>query len=151
MIRELIKLPYAYNPLEPMMSSETLQYHHDKHYSGYISNLFPELTTPSPALDSILCEQFGSVEAFKESFIEKGLALFGSGWVWLCIDDKENLSIVTTSNADNPIRSGLVPLMVCDVWEHAYYIDYRNARADYLEGFWKLLNWKFVSFNYANH
>ncbi|NCO01682.1 MAG: superoxide dismutase [Epsilonproteobacteria bacterium] len=193
MVHELIKLPYAYNALEPIMSTETLQYHHGKHHAGYISklnslipgteyetkslvemikhaegaifnnaaqvynhdffwtNLSPENTTPSLALDSIINAQFGSVEAFKKAFIEKGLALFGSGWVWLCIDEKTNLSIVSTSNADNPIRSGLVPLMVCDVWEHAYYIDYRNARADYLEGFWKLVNWKFVSFNYANH
>ena len=64
MIRELIKLPYAYNPLEPMMSSETLQYHHDKHYSGYISNLFPELTTPSPALDSILYDEIHSANGY---------------------------------------------------------------------------------------
>lgn len=193
MKHELIKLPYAYDALEPTMSAETLQYHHDKHHAGYVSKLnglisgtefeskslvetikhadgavfnnaaqvynhdffwttlSPEPTTPSLALDSILGAQFGSIEAFKKSFIEKGLSLFGSGWIWLCIDDKTNLSIVTTSNADNPLRSGLVPLMVCDVWEHAYYIDYRNARADYLEGFWKLLNWNFVSFNYANH
>lgn len=193
MEHELMKLPYAYNALEPMMSAETLQYHHDKHHAGYVSklnglilgteyeskslveiikhadgaifnnaaqvynhdfffsSLFPESTTPSLALDSIIDAQFGSMEAFKKAFIEKGLALFGSGWVWLCIDEKEDLSIVSTSNADNPLRSGLMPLMVCDVWEHAYYIDYRNARADYLEAFWKLLNWKFVSLNYENH
>lgn len=190
---ELMKLPYVYDALEPMMSAETLQYHHGKHHAGYVSklngliigtefesqslveiikqasgsvfnnaaqvynhdfffsNLSPEPSAPSLALDSIISAQFGSVEAFRKAFIEKGLALFGSGWVWLCINDKGDLSIEGTSNADNPIRSHLVPLMVCDIWEHAYYIDFRNARADYLETFWKLLNWRFVSFNYANH
>jgi len=193
MTHELIELPYAHDALEPMMSSETLEYHYGKHHATYVSklngliqdteyeskslveiikngdgaifnnaaqvynhdffwnNLSPETTTPSLALDSIIGSQYGSLEKFKKAFIEKGLGLFGSGWVWLCIDDVGQLSIVTTSNADNPIRSGLVPLMVCDVWEHAYYIDYRNARADYLENFWKLINWRFVSFNYANH
>jgi Fe-Mn family superoxide dismutase len=193
MKHELIKLPYAYEALEPIMSAETLHYHHDKHHAGYVSKLnglisgtefeskslveiikhadgaifnnaaqaynhdffwttlSPKATAPSLALDSIISAQFGSIEAFKKAFIEKGVSLFGSGWLWLCIDDKAKLSLVSTSNADNPIRSGLVPLMVCDVWEHAYYIDYRNMRADYLEGFWKLLNWGFVSFNYANH
>lgn len=193
MKHELMKLPYAYDGLEPLMSKETLEYHHDKHHAGYVSKLNKlivdtefesstlveiiknaqgalfnngaqvynhdffwktlsvEPSTPSPTLDTIITNEFGSLEAFKNSFIEKGLSLFGSGWVWLCIDDKGQLSILGTSNADNPIRSGLVPLMVCDVWEHAYYIDYRNGRADYLESFWKLLNWEFISFNYINH
>ena len=188
-----MKLPYEYSALEPMMSSETLRYHHDKHHAGYVSklnglisdtefettslieiikhadgaifnnaaqvynhdffwtNLSPEATAPSLALDSIIDAQFGSMNEFKKAFIAKGLSLFGSGWVWLCINDKGELSIVGTSNADNPIRSGLAPLMVCDVWEHAYYIDYRNSRVDYLEAWWKLLNWKFVSFTYSNH
>jgi Fe-Mn family superoxide dismutase len=192
MTHELMKLPFSYDALEPMMSAETLRFHHDKHHGGYVSklnnlivnsefesstlveiikhaegaifnngaqvynhdffwtSLSPEPSAPSLALDSIISATFGSLEAFKKAFMDKGLSLFGSGWVWLCIDDKGHLSIVTTSNADNPIRSGLVPLMVCDVWEHAYYIDYRNARADYLEAFWKLLNWKFVSFNFSN-
>jgi Fe-Mn family superoxide dismutase len=193
MTHELMKLPYGYDALEPLMSAETLKYHHDKHHSGYVSKLnglvpgtefeskslveiikhgegaifnnaaqvynhdffwntlSPKETKPSLALDSIIGAQFGSLDKFKEAFVEKGLGLFGSGWVWLCIDEDGQLSIVTTSNADNPLRSGLVPLMVCDVWEHAYYIDYRNARADFLDAYWKLLNWKFVSFNYANH
>jgi Fe-Mn family superoxide dismutase len=193
MTHELMQLPYAYSALEPMMSKETLQYHHGKHHAGYVAklnglitgtefeskslieiikhadggifnngaqvynhdffwtNLSPKPSTPSPALESIISAEFGSMEAFKKAFIEEGLSLFGSGWVWLCIDDKGQLSIVKTSNAQNPIRSGLVPLMVCDVWEHAYYIDYRNARAEYLEAFFKLLNWRFVSFTYANH
>lgn len=193
MVHELMKLPYAYDALEPEMSAETLKYHHDKHHAGYVSKLnglipnteyeskslveiikhadgaifnnaaqvynhdffwhtlSAEKTTPSVALDSIITAQFGSIDKFKKAFIEKGLGLFGSGWVWLCIDEKGQLSIVTTLNADNPIRSHLVPLMVCDVWEHAYYIDHRNARADYLDAYCKLINWRFVSFNYANH
>jgi superoxide dismutase, Fe-Mn family len=193
MKHESIKLPYTYDALEPVMSTETLQYHYDKHHAGYVTKLngliqdtefeskslieiikhadgaifnnaaqvynhdffwttlSPKKTTPSLELQSIITTQFGSIEEFKKDFLNKGLSLFGSGWVWLCLDEGEKLSILTTSNAENPIRLGLVPLMVCDVWEHAYYIDYRNARGDYLEGWWKLLNWKFISFNYANY
>jgi Fe-Mn family superoxide dismutase len=122
-------------------------YNHD----FFWTNLSPKATAPSLALDSSITAQFGSIDKFKKAFIEKALGLFGSGWVWLCIDDKEKLSIVNTSNADNPIKSGLVPLMVCDVWEHAYYVDYRNARAEYLEAWWKLINWNFISYTYANN
>ncbi|MCD6258391.1 MAG: superoxide dismutase [Helicobacteraceae bacterium] len=122
-------------------------YNHD----FYWTNLSNKPTKPSLELESHIRSEFGSMDAFEKEFQTKALGLFGSGWVWLCIDKQENLSIVTTSNADNPIRSGLIPLMVCDVWEHAYYLDYQNARAEYLANFFKLLNWKFISFNFANH
>ena len=91
---------------------------------------------------------FGELEKFKEAFTKVALGLFGSGWVWLVKDAGGNLLITQTSNAGNPLTSGQTPLLACDVWEHAYYIDYRNARAKYLEAFWNVVNWGFVSQNF---
>lgn len=90
---------------------------------------------------------FGGLEKFKDIFTKTALSLFGSGWVWL-VKDANGLGIVSTSNAATPITTGQIPLLTCDVWEHAYYIDYRNARAKYLENFWHIVNWKFVSKNF---
>jgi Fe-Mn family superoxide dismutase len=90
---------------------------------------------------------FGGLEKFKEDFTKVSLGLFGSGWVWLVKDAGGNLSITSTSNAGNPLIAEQIPLLTCDVWEHAYYIDYRNARAKYLEAFWHVVNWNFVSQN----
>ena len=101
----------------------------------------------SVELSSAINGSFGSLEKFKEEFIKKASGLFGSGWTWLVRDD-DRLSIITASNAGNPIVDEKVPLLVCDVWEHAYYIDYRNARAKYLDAFWSLINWRFVSENF---
>lgn len=102
----------------------------------------------SPELAAAINATFGDLEKFKESFTKAALAWFGSGWVWLVKDD-QGLSIVSTSNASTPLTTGQIPLLTCDVWEHAYYIDYRNARAKYLEAFWHLVNWKFVSKNFS--
>ncbi|MCH9689709.1 MAG: superoxide dismutase [Fe] [Gammaproteobacteria bacterium] len=88
---------------------------------------------------------FGSFDAFKAQFTEAAVKTFGSGWAWLVQDDQGALSIMSTSNAANPMTSGLKPLLTCDVWEHAYYIDYRNRRPDYLQAFWALVHWDFVS------
>ena len=88
---------------------------------------------------------FGSVDAFKEQFTKAALGLFGSGWVWLVADKEHKLSIVAESNAGNPLTKGLMPVMVIDVWEHAYYIDYRNRRAAFVEAFWKLIDWNKVA------
>lgn len=95
-------------------------------------------------------KNFNGIEKFKEDFTKAALGLFGSGWVWLVKDASGNLLITQTSNADNPLTSGQAPLLTCDVWEHAYYIDYRNARAKYLEAFWHIINWDFVSKNFTN-
>ncbi len=92
-------------------------------------------------------ETFGSFESFREKFSVSAVTNFGSGWTWLVKNEDGMLQIVNTSNAANPMTDGLQPLLTCDVWEHAYYIDYRNARPMYLEAFWKLVNWKFVSNN----
>jgi superoxide dismutase, Fe-Mn family len=93
---------------------------------------------------------YGSLDKFKAEFTKTALSLFGSGWVWLVKDKKRALSIIATGNAENPLPKGQTPLLTCDVWEHAYYIDYRNARAKYLEAFWHIVNWQFVSQNFSN-
>jgi Fe-Mn family superoxide dismutase len=105
-------------------------------------------TKPSKELENALERDFGSIETFKEQFTQKALTLFGSGWVWLSIDSSGKLAIEQTSNADTPLRHGRMPLLTCDVWEHAYYIDYRNARAGYLEKWREWVNWDFVSNNF---
>jgi superoxide dismutase, Fe-Mn family len=104
---------------------------------------------PSGALASAIAKSFGSFGEFKEKFASAAVTLFGSGWAWLVENPNGSLAIETTSNADTPLRSGKKPLLTCDVWEHAYYIDYRNARAKYVEAFWNLVNWKFVEHNLA--
>ncbi|EKD45352.1 MAG: Superoxide dismutase [uncultured bacterium] len=106
--------------------------------------------TLSGELTAAINASFGGFEKFKEAFTKAALGLFGSGWVWL-VKDATGLVIVTTSNAANPITTGQIPLLTCDVWEHAYYIDYRNARAKYLEAFWQIVNWKFVSGNFGRN
>ena len=92
-----------------------------------------------------LTEDFGSSEIFKEEFMNAATKQFGSGWVWLVADSKGKLSIKGTVNAGNPMTEGLKPILVIDVWEHAYYIDYRNNRKAYIESFWKLINWNKVA------
>jgi Fe-Mn family superoxide dismutase len=94
-------------------------------------------------LDAII-KSFGSFQAFKEQFSKTALTTFGSGWAWLVMNEKGELAITNTSNADTPMRHHQKALLTCDVWEHAYYIDYRNARATYIDHFWNLVNWTFV-------
>lgn len=103
---------------------------------------------PTGKLLQAIVDDFGSLDAFKDQFTKASLALFGSGWVWLVADDKGKLSIVAMENAGNPITKSLKPLMAIDVWEHSYYLDHQNRRADYIANFWKLLDWKFVENNY---
>lgn len=95
-------------------------------------------------LKQALESAFGSVEGFCEKFADGGVKQFGSGWVWLVLDENKKLEIISTSNADTPIRHGKTPLLVCDVWEHAYYIEHRNDRAAYLKKFIAQINWAFV-------
>lgn len=103
---------------------------------------------PTGALATAITEAFGSFDAFKEQFSTAAAKTFGSGWAWLVKDAEGKLSITSTSNAGNPLTDGLTPLMTCDVWEHAYYVDYRNARPKYIEAFWSLINWDFVAKNF---
>ncbi len=102
---------------------------------------------PSGELASAITESFGSFAEFKERFTNAAVTLFGSGWAWLVKNVDGSLAIEATSNAGTPVKDGKKAILTCDVWEHAYYIDYRNARAAYVEAFWKLVNWKFAEQN----
>jgi Fe-Mn family superoxide dismutase len=103
---------------------------------------------PVGALGSSVKEFFGDFAGFREKFTAAATGNFGSGWTWLVRTPEGKLEIVNTDDAANPMTEGLEPLMTCDVWEHAYYIDYRNARPAYLEAFWNLVDWDFVAQNF---
>lgn len=104
---------------------------------------------PSGALMQAIQKTFGSFNDFKEKFSATAINTFGSGWGWLVKNPDNSLELVSTSNAQTPLTTQKVPLLTCDVWEHAYYIDYRNARAKYVESFWNLVNWEFVAKNFG--
>ena len=193
---ELKKLPYEYGALEPVISKETMTFHHDKHHQAYVDtankllegtgyeekscpkcllkdienitddadkkqklinnlggvlnhNLFWDTMTPGGSSEPVgdlkkaIEEKFGSFDAFKKEFEEAGKGQFGSGWAWLVVSE-EGLEVISTKNQDNPILCGKTPLLGNDVWEHAYYLDYQNARPKYLEEWWKVVNWDVV-------
>ena len=100
---------------------------------------------PSGKIAEAIARDFGSFEKFQEEFQAKGAGLFGSGWVWLSADASGKLVITQEGNAQNPLTKGLKPLLTFDVWEHAYYIDYRNRRPDYLKALWSIVNWDEVN------
>lgn len=102
---------------------------------------------PEGSLAQAIDHAFGSFDSFKEQFTSAAIKTFGSGWAWLVKLSDGNLDIVTTANAGTPMTDGQTALLTCDVWEHAYYIDYRNARPKYIEHFWQLVNWEFVAKN----
>ena len=118
-------------------------YNHD----FYWNCLSPTPSNPSAELSALIQRDFGSMEVFKEKMLATAAGFFGSGWIWLVMNKDGKLAIESTGNADTPMRHDLTPLLTCDVWEHAYYIDYRNVRPDYLENWWKLVNWEYVSHN----
>ena len=103
---------------------------------------------PSGALAEAINGTFGSFDEFKKQFATSAATNFGSGWTWLVKNDDGSVEILNTSNAGSALTSGKTPLMTCDVWEHAYYVDYRNARPKYVEAFWNLVNWDFISGNF---
>ncbi len=184
----LMTLPYAQDALEPVISKETIGFHHGKHLAGYVNNLnvmlegspleglsleeivlkaeggvlnnsgqilnhemyFEQFTgkpgklAPAGKLAEAIERDFGSFEAFKEEFVKKGATLFGSGWVWLSADKDGKLVITQETNAANPIQKGLKPLLTFDVWEHAYYLDFQNRRADHLAALWQIIDWKVI-------
>ncbi len=108
--------------------------------------LTPETSQgPDGEVAECIDETFGSYESFKKKFIQEGVELFGSGWVWLIAGETGDLKILSGKDADNPVAYDLQPILTCDVWEHAYYIDYRHDRKSYLNNFWELVNWDFVN------
>jgi Fe-Mn family superoxide dismutase len=192
MVHELPPLPFPKDALAPVISPETLEYHHGKHHQAYVNNLnnlipgteFADLpleaivrkssggifnnaaqvwnhtfywsglrapggAAPGGALAAAIDKAFGSFEEFKKKFAASAVGNFGSGWTWLVRNPDGGLAIVNTSNAATPLTTDARPLWTCDVWEHAYYIDFRNARPKYLEEIWKLANWDFVAANLA--
>lgn len=99
---------------------------------------------PAAGLGKALDASFGSFDAFVEKFGNAAMTRFGSGWAWLVLDDQKNLKVYSTANQDSPLMEGHLPLLGLDVWEHAYYLNYQNRRADYVKAFWSLVNWDFV-------
>lgn len=191
-------LPYSKDALEPHISAETLEFHHDKHHAAYVNKLnelLPGSGLEGKELDEIIKtsakddsktaifnqaaqvwnhtfywnsmtpngggeptgelkdkinEAFGSYAKFREEFKNAAVSQFGSGWAWLVADSVGGkLSIMKTSNADTPMVHGKVAVLTCDVWEHAYYIDYRNRRPDYVDTFLdNLVNWEYANAKY---
>ena len=190
---ELMVLPYAIDALEPVISKQTLEFHHGKHLAGYMNNLhglLPGSGFEDASLEDIVCKasggmlnnagqilnhnmyfeqfmapkadnaptgklvdaivrDFGSFEAFKETFQKSGATLFGSGWVWLSADKDGKLVITQETNAANPIQKDLKPLLTFDVWEHAYYLDYQNRRPDHLAALWQIIDWQIIEKRFA--
>jgi superoxide dismutase, Fe-Mn family len=188
---QLPELPYSYDALQPYMSAETLQFHHDKHHAAYVdmaNKLLQGSGLEGKGLVDIVKESHGKNQAlfnnagqhynhsefwkcmkhggggtklpgklaakidsdlggygaFREAIIEAGKTQFGSGWAWLAVKDGK-LQVMKTANAENPLVHGATPILTVDVWEHTYYIDYRNLRPKYLEAFVdNLINWEYV-------
>ena len=191
MTLKLPDLPYAYDALQPFMSAETLEFHHDKHHLAYVDNgnkalagtkyesmsleeicaaAFADKNAPIinnvgqhwnhmhfwqwmkkggggkklPGKLQALVDEAGGFDKVRNDFIEAGKGQFGSGWAWLAIKNGK-LEVQKTPNGENPLMHGSMPILGCDVWEHSYYIDYRNARPKYLEAWFdNLVNWEHV-------
>jgi len=129
-----------------MFNNAAQIWNHTFYWNGLTPNGSGE---PTGKLADAIAKTFGSVDEFKKKFSQSAMSLFGSGWAWLVKNKDGSLEIVNLSNAGTPMKEGKKALFTCDVWEHAYYIDYRNARATYVENFWKLANWDFVAENFA--
>ena len=119
-------------------------------HTFYWNSLTPNSSAPTGDLASAIDSTFGSFDEFKTKFTASAAGNFGSGWTWLVKNASGALEIVNTGNAGTPITdAGITPLLTVDVWEHAYYVDYRNARPEYLKNFWELANWEFAAKNFA--
>ncbi|KPL17490.1 MAG: superoxide dismutase [Bacteroides sp. SM23_62] len=115
-------------------------------HSFYFSSLSPAGGgKPKGILGNALERDFNSFSEFQEQFSIAANTLFGSGWVWLVMESQGKLKIIQESNAGNPIRGGLVPILTCDIWEHAYYLDYQNRRPDYIKSFWEIVDWDIIA------
>ena len=110
----------------------------------YFEQFSPTPNDLSTRMETLLTRDFGSVDSFKKEFEQKGTTLFGSGWVWLSLNIDGKLVITQQKNAENPVTDNLIPLLTFDVWEHAYYLDYQNRRADYLAALWQVVDWQVI-------
>ena len=130
----------------PKPLRNTLKNNGGGHYnhSLFWKMMSPQRSEPTGSLLDAIKNSFGSIDQFKKKFNHAALSVFGSGWVWLCLDDKGQLVITTTYNQDSPITDGLIPLLGLDVWEHAYYLKYQNRRPDYITAWWNVINWPYV-------
>ena len=162
MTYEMPKLPYANNALEPVISQQTIDYHYGKHLQTYVNNLNnagqvlnhtlyflqfspkPAHSEPTGKLAEAIKRDFGSFDNFKKEFTAAAVGLFGSGWAWLSVDKNGKLHITKEANGSNPVRAGLIPLLGFDVWEHSYYLDYQNRRADHVNALWSIIDWDVV-------
>ena len=117
-------------------------------HSFYWNCLSPDGGDPQGDLAAVIDRTFGSLDEFRDEFSDAAFSNFGSGWTWLVKNSDGSVEIVNTDDAGNPLTEGKQPLLTCDVWEHAYYLDHRNSRPSYLEAFWQIVNWDFVSDNY---
>jgi len=113
-------------------------------HTMYFEQFSNEPHQMSSRLEAMIVSSFGSVEDFRKEFSQRGATLFGSGWVWLSADKEGRLVITQQRNAENPVTDGLTPLLTFDVWEHAYYLDYQNRRADYIAALWPKVDWQVV-------
>ena len=129
----------------PIFNYAALAWNHTFYFSGLIPANNQILRGP---FANVLKRNFGSVRFFKETFAKYVASLLGAGWVWLVLNPKGSMEILLESNAGNPLRRGLIPLLTCDLWEHAYYLDYQHRKSDYLEAFWKLINWELIEKRY---
>ncbi len=144
---------YADMPLEqiivnsegPLFNNASQAWNHIFYFFQFSAS---GLKDPSGRLAEQIASQFGSIEEFKKKFEEAGASLFGSGWVWLSTDDSGKLYITQGKNAENPMTQGLRPILVFDVWEHAYYLDYQNRRAEYLGKLWNIVDWDIIGMRY---
>eukprot|EP00993_Chasmostoma_nieuportense_P004115 NODE_4798_length_739_cov_26.839869_g4636_i0.p1 GENE.NODE_4798_length_739_cov_26.839869_g4636_i0~~NODE_4798_length_739_cov_26.839869_g4636_i0.p1 ORF type:complete len:225 (+),score=67.31 NODE_4798_length_739_cov_26.839869_g4636_i0:58-675(+) len=139
-LEEIIMLTHTDPAQRAIFNNAAQHYNH----SFYWSCLTPNGKPMPQSLLTKLEETFGSLDAFKEQFTQSALANFGSGWTWLVKDESNVLAIRNTSNAEVPLTDGCVPLLTCDVWEHAYYVDYLNQRDAYLKAFWNIVDWEAV-------
>eukprot|EP00668_Euglena_longa_P018947 GGOE01023610.1.p2 GENE.GGOE01023610.1~~GGOE01023610.1.p2 ORF type:complete len:227 (+),score=82.84 GGOE01023610.1:56-682(+) len=140
---EIIKLSANDASKKGLFNNAAQHYNH----SFYWSCLKPNGSAIPAKLESKIAAQFGSLAEFKKKFAESGMNNFGSGWTWLVQTSNGSLEIVNTSNAAVPLTEGKTPVLTCDVWEHAYYVDFLNRRDTYLESFWAIVNWDFVAGN----
>ncbi len=141
--------PYEEMPLDEIVAKSTGGIFNNAaqtwNHTFFFETLTPDPVAVPDVLEKKIEETFGTMETFKDEFSKAAVSLFGSGWVWLAADNDGRLEIVQESNAGNPLVRGLKPLLTIDVWEHAYYIDYRNRRAAFIDGWWKLVDWQKVA------